>query len=338
MDNKLISSQAEVFTALSPTFCCFSICDKCILRCQMCFKWKDDLFIKQDQKALSLDDWKSCAVSLKQFAPDDFLINFGGGEVLMVPWIFKLVSFCHNLKFRTNIATNGFLIDKTIAARMNKAGLDYIIISLDSLEESTHDTLRGKSGVYKKVIGAIDLVNQNAKNVKIGICSIIMEQTIDGIVELAQWAQKNEKIELIYFMVVMQPNNTHSNQQWYLEDFSSLWPKDFKNVKQGINTLIDLKKKGYKIGNTVLQLEAFKSYFLNPRNYVKQSACNINRAVHISSVGDVFMCYNLEKIGNIRTKPLKDLWESDMASEIRIKINNCKQNCHFLLNCNFAEE
>jgi len=337
MDSKIINPKSELFTALLPTFCCFSICDNCVLHCQMCFKWKDDIFIKQDQKALTLEDWKSCALSLREFTPGDFLINFGGGEVLMVPWIFELIYFCHKLKFRTNIATNGFLIDEDMSIKMHKAGLDYILISLDSLNESTHDTLRGKPGVYKNVIRAIDLVNQNAKNVKIGICSILMEPTLDGIIELAEWAQKNEKIELIYFMALMQPNNTHPEQNWYLGDFNRLWPKDFKKVEQVVDQLIHLKKKGYKIGDTIAQLEAFKSYFLNPGTYVKKSSCNINRAVHISSIGDVFMCYNLEKLGNLREKSLNNLWESDLASGIRLKIKDCKQNCHFLLNCNFED-
>ncbi len=337
MNNKLIDSESGAATVLTPTFCCFSVCDSCVLRCKMCFKWKDDIFIKPDENMLTLAEWKSCALSLKQFALDDFMINFGGGEVLMVPWILELVSFCHGLKFKTNIATNGFLVDEAMSKKMHEVGLDYIIISLDSLDEVTHDSLRGKTGVYQRVIRAIDLIHQNAENVKIGLCSIIMEQTLAGIIELAQWAQKNEKVELIYFMSVMQPNNTYPNQQWYLEDFKDLWPKDIKKVTQVIDELIRLKKSGYKIGDTIVQLEAYKAYFLNPENYVKKSSCNINRAVHVSSIGDVFMCYNFERLGNLREKRLKDLWVSDFASKIRHQIKDCKQNCHFLLNCNFED-
>ena len=321
-----------------PTFSCFSLCDSCVLRCQMCQKWKEDLAISSDRKTMELDDWKKCAISLKQFAPDNFVINFGGGEVTMVPWLFELVAYCHDLGFMTNIATNGFLIDAAMVARINDSKLDYINLSLDSLNENIHDTIRGKSGVYQKVMGAIDLIAERALETKICITSVLMEPTFEGMPELVKWVQENKKVSIIGLMALMQPNNTKPDDEWYSNDFKPLWPKDYDLTVRVLDELIDLKQKGFKISNKIKNLQALKKYFYDPRTYVKKTACNTDQAIHISSVGDMFMCYEFPRIDDVRENDLKTLWESDTAMEIRKDIQNCRENCHFILNCNFEDD
>ncbi|MFH2136935.1 MAG: radical SAM protein [Candidatus Omnitrophota bacterium] len=338
MNKEYLSDVATVpEKAPVPTFSCFTLCDSCVLRCQMCEKWKKDLYIKPERKQMEFEDWKECALALKKFAPENFVVNFGGGEVTTVPWLFDIVSFCHDLGFKTNIATNGFLLDEGMARRMNESGLDYINISIDSLNEQKHDTLRGVKGAYKNAMNAIDLVSEYSPDTQISICSIMMEPTLDGTIELVKWAQGNDKVAMIYLMGIMQPNNTINDPQWYKHDFSHLWPSDYEKVEEILNQLIELKNKGYKIANQIDHIQAFKTYFFDPSTYVKKSACNIDRAVHISSVGDVFMCYRHQCLGDVREKDLGDIWISELAARVRKTINGCRENCHFLLNCNFDD-
>ncbi|MBU1925230.1 MAG: radical SAM protein, partial [Candidatus Omnitrophica bacterium] len=221
--------------------------------------------------------------------------------------------------------------------KISETGLDYVNISLDSRNPQLHDHLRGVSGVYQKAIGAIELIHEHAKNTAISICSIIMEQTLSGIVDLVKWVQENEKIGMIYLMALMQPNNTHPTKNWNREKFAHLWPSSHQRVREVLDELIDLKLKGFKICNTVEHLQAFNAYFKNPREFVKKGVCHIGRAIHISSIGDVFMCYQHEEIGSVRQNDLKKLWTSELAEDIRAKIKRCQENCHFLLNCKFEE-
>ncbi len=321
-----------------PTFACFSICDTCILRCQMCQKWKNDIYIKPQQRMMALDDWKACARSLREITPPDFIINFGGGEITTIPWLFDLIRFCHDAHFRTNIATNGFLIDEAMVAAMAESGLDYVNLSLDSLDEATHDRLRGVPGVYQKVMNAVRLIAEQAENVKISMCSIIMDPTLDGMSDLVNWVQNNEHIDMIYLMVLMQPNNTAPVTGWWRDEgFAHLWPKNYAKAEAVLDELIALKRRGYKICNSVEHIQAFKAYLYDPGTYVKDSRCNIDHAIHISSVGDLFMCYRHELLGDVREMSIKDMWESEHAAVVRRTITRCRENCHFLLNCKFEE-
>ena len=130
---------------------------------------------------------------------------------------------------------------------------------------------------------AIDLISLTAPKTQISICSIIMEPTLTGMLELAEWVQQNEKVDLLYLMVLMQANNTQEDPLWYEKEMNYLWPKDYEKVSYVLDKLIDFKQKGYKICNPVKHLTAYKDYFKNPKKFVKKNACHINQAVHISA-------------------------------------------------------
>ncbi len=320
-------------------FSCFGITDDCILKCRMCRKWEQDIFVKKKTKIPSLEDWKNCISSLRGITDDSFQINFGGGEPFLNKDILELVRFCKSKNFKTNIATNGYLIDKEMVKKIADSGLDSLIISLDSLNEETHDCLRGVKGVYKKVMDSIGYLDKFCNGLYKGICCAIYNANLDDIVKLAEWVDKDTRLNSVYFMAAMQPNNTPLNAEWRKKDeFKFLWPEDPHKACSVINEVIKLKESGYKITNQACQLEAFKMYYQYPDRFVKNTRCNMDRAIHISSCGDIFLCYQWPLLGNIQTDDLVEVLNSEKAGQIRQDISNCKNNCHFLLNCFFKDD
>ncbi len=115
---------------LKPGFCCIGIVDTCMLKCQMCQKWKEDsgtVGIAQP----TTEQWKTFIRQLRDLVDKDFEIDFGGGEALMRPDLLELVSYAKNLGFRNAIASNGYLINEDMAKRIVDSGLDNIVLSLD---------------------------------------------------------------------------------------------------------------------------------------------------------------------------------------------------------------
>jgi len=322
---------------IKPKFSCFGITDDCMLRCKMCNKWKEDLLIKKDYiKAPSFSDWKRCVSSLRDITDEDFQINFGGGEPFLKERLLELIKFCKSKKFKTNIATNGYLIDEDMARRIADSGLDSLIISLDSLNEDTHDYLRGISGVYRKAMSALSLLDKFSNGLYKGICCVIYNKNLDDIIKLVEWVDKDKRVNSIYFMAAMQPNNTPLDAEWYKKDeFNLLWPDDSYKTCSVVDEVIRLKKNGSKITNQVCQLEAFKLYYQYPDRFVKNTKCNMDRAIHISSCGDIFLCYRWASLGNIQTDDLAKALCSEKAQQIKQDIASCRDNCHFLLNCFF---
>jgi len=333
-------SQSSVRSRVpEPSFCCFGIVDECMFRCQMCFKWQEDRAV-HDRVQVPFQAWKHAINTLTRLVkePRRFVINFGGGEALLRDDVLELVQEASARGFITNIASNGWLIDKPMAQRIAASGLRSINLSLDSLRPEVHDTLRGTPGATERVFQAINALRDAAPEIEIGICTVLYDTNIGDIVPLVRWVQHNPNINWIVFMAAMQPNNTPPDAQWYKHEFNYLWPKQPRAVRWLLHYLMWLKWWGWKIQNPYHQLRAFQKYFLHPDRFVKHSACNMDRALHISATGDMFLCFRWRKLGTILTDDVADVWRSAEAEAARQEIRSCAQNCHFLINCFFEKE
>lgn len=305
----------------------------------MCFKWKEDRAVAE-RKTVPFEAWDRAIAALKKIVPkpDEFVINFGGGEALLRPDLLELVRCADRAGFITNIASNGWLIDDACAERIAHSGLRTINLSLDSVKPEIHDELRGQPGAAAQVRAAIKNLRRHSRSLEIGICSVIYDINCNEILPLLRWVQKEADINWIVFMAAMQPNNTELDPDWVRGEYKYLWPQNRLKTVFLIEYIKWLKWWGWKVQNPYFQLDAFKRYFWDPKRFVKSSPCNMDRAVHISATGDIFLCFRHGKIGSIMTDDLAEVWSSENARQVREQIYSCTDNCHFLLNCFFEKK
>lgn len=322
---------------LKPRFCCIAATDYCMLRCKMCNKWSEP--IPKAEELPSLDEWKNFIAGFRDLVDENFEMDFGGGEALSMPGILELVKFSKSKGFRTTIASNGYLIDKNMAKKISDSGLDAVSLSLDSTKPELHDRMRGVKGVYQRVMDAIDNLTKYSKNTRKGICCIIMNENLDDLVNLAGWVDKNEKVDWLYFMVVVQPNYSGPLTDDWRDEYKYLWPEDKSRVLLVLDELIKLRQNGSKISNRIEHLRAYKAYFNNPKKLVNKAKCIVGgRAISVNAYGFIQLCLFKDFIGNIRKDDIRKIWYSQDADLIRIKVDNCKTNCHLLLNCCYIED
>jgi MoaA/NifB/PqqE/SkfB family radical SAM enzyme len=261
-------------------------------------------------------------------------MNISGGETLMKKGILDLIEFIANQGFRFSMVTNGYLIDKPIAKRIADSGLSFLAVSLDSLDENVHDFLRGKKGARSKVIEALGFFNTYRGKLKnITLQTIIMNQNLDSILDLVKWAKDRQVSHS--FMAITRPNMVPVDPQWYKKDeFSFLWPKDTHKTLKILDELIKLKKAGYRIDNPIGQLEKFKLYFSDPERFVRDTPCSLGEGIiHINPKGDVYLCCEMESVGNIKESDIAQIWASQKAQNIREQIRRCQRNCAGMVNC-----
>ncbi|MBU1912276.1 MAG: radical SAM protein [Candidatus Omnitrophica bacterium] len=301
-----------------------------MFKCKMCRFWETS----KNKDELSISEWKDFIVSLEELGGSHIRLHFAGGEPLLKQGFLDLLEFANKRGFRTFIVTNGFLIDEAIAGKIVRSGVEGISISLDSLNEDTHDFLRGIKGAYKHAIQAINyLTKEDAKG--IAILTIIMGSNLHDIVEIADWVESNNNISSIYFQAISQPIATLKDEQWYEKDeFSYLWPKDKIQLNSVIDQLIARKNKGYRISNSVRQFEVFKAYFRQPDKLYEGMTCTQGDYVmYIRPTGEVLLCGSLPAIGNIKTDSIKNIWNSPEAGLRRKQIYSCKESCLNVINC-----
>lgn len=303
----------------------------------MCYKWKSDIKAR-DPLEPTIERWRYFIDSLRSLMKDKSQINFAGGEPLARAETLELINYAHKHGFVTLLATNAFLIDETMAENIAASGVTTVNISLDSLREDRHDSLRGVRGAYQKVMRAIELLDKYSSDVKIGICTVISNENLDELVDIVRWIQENDKIDGMGFQAITQPFSTPEDLHWYTDSrYSSLWPIDLKKVDKIMNGLIKMKESGFnKLGNSLPQLQVFKAYFHNPNDFVKQKKCHIDtQAINITPTGEIRICFYMEPIGNIKYDDINTVWNSSKAEMIREKIAQCKRNCQSMVNCNF---
>lgn len=313
-----------------PVFCDISITENCIFKCKMCRLWES----KKNPDELSIDDWKNFIDSLLGCGFSKLKLHFAGGEPLVKNGIIDLISYAHQKGFTTVMVTNGFLIDTCTAAQIAESGLDVISISLDSFNAGIHDSLRGVKGAHAQAMRAIKYLSESRAK-SISILAVIMGPNLNQLVELADWANKNDGLSSIYFQAISQPIAMDKDEFWYEKnELRFLWPQDKIKLNSVIDQLIAYKKKGYKISNSIRQLEVFKTYFKQPNKLKMDIMCSQGDYVmYLRPAGDVLLCGALAPVGNIKKRSIKDIWSSNEAAVRRKQIHGCKESCLNVINC-----
>jgi hypothetical protein len=311
-----------------------SLNNHCNFHCRMCHIWRQD----KGENRLDLEKCLQIIDSLDAFQVKG--VRLSGGDPLLTPWALPLARHISQKGYHTVATTNGSMIDEGFAQRIAESGISNLNFSLDASAAEVHDRIRGFAGSHERIIKAIGYLAKAADSVKIGINTVVSNLNLREIVPLVDTVEQDKRIDHIYFMAVMQPFGTPADAEWFLrEEFRFLWPQDTAGVRSVLDTLIDLKRKGYKINNSIAQLRVFYDYFSDPLHFTKKTKCNLGQeAVEVNQAGDVYLCYFYEPIGNVFRDSLYDIWRSEQAACVREKIDNCRRNCNLLVNCYFEDD
>jgi len=327
------------FSARKPKYCCWVLNYRCMFRCKMCNIWNVDGNKGQET---TMEQKKQLVRSLRGVVDPSFEFHLSGGEPLMTEDVLDLVSFISNEGYKTNMVTNGFLIDEAMAESIANSSLGTLTISLDGIIPETHDFIRGVKGSYDRIMKAIGYLDKFRKNgkPKISILTIIMERNLDEILKLTDWVQKDERIEMISFQAITQPFGEEADIAWFMKEKNNLfWPQDAIKTSNIMEKLRELRLSGHKIGNHHNHFLHFKEYFQNPDKFLKKIKCNLgDYEFHIDPYGKTFFCCLMDPIGNIKTDNLPDIWYSGKAQDIRKNVYNCSKNCHIMINCFYEDE
>lgn len=315
--------------------CDLIVTENCFLRCKMCHIWK----YKRDDELIPFKTYAEFLSTLKEFTGENTQIQFVGGEPLLKKGILDLINCASSQGFPTTMTTNGYLVDRKMAEGLISSGLDTIGFSLESLDEETHDFLRGMPGTFKKIMDAINYFQDSLVPEKIFISTIISGANLRDIIAIAEWVNKNPRLSFVYFQSIMQPFAMPEDDAWQeKEEIKFLWP-DTDAAHKVLDTLSALQKQGYKIANPAGQFNAFKNYFRDPRKFIKRIKCNLGyNAFSVLPNGDVFLCFSMPPIGNIMTERIDVIWNSEKALAARSQIANCQKNCKLMINCFFENE
>jgi SynChlorMet cassette radical SAM/SPASM protein ScmF len=142
--------------------------DSCNLRCRHC--WITPAFAGGKPSPGEVVDIEFLRQAVGEAKPLGLSsAKLTGGEPMIHPGFREIALMLSGEGLNLNMETNGTLIDDEMARFLkDETKIDFISISLDSIDEGSHDSFRGVKGAYRAAIKGLKcLVDAGYKNVQI---------------------------------------------------------------------------------------------------------------------------------------------------------------------------
>ena len=210
----------------------------CNAKCSFCACW-------QVESPGELQDYSDV---VKRFKP--LVCSVSGGEPLLRHNYDQLLTgirpHCHYLM----IITNGALLNEISAAKLVKAGVDQISVSLDYIGNG-HSEQRKIEGLYEHLEATVPALTKRGYNIVLN--TIIMESNLDHIIPLAHKAREwGAKISYSSYCTLKKD----------LNEFM-VTPGRFEELKRVIGELKQIKRKTKHIRNSDYYFDRIPEYFQN---------------------------------------------------------------------------
>ena len=254
----------------------------CNLRCEHCFT----LSPKGDhvKEVLSPEIISRIADEADELGIFEWDIQ--GGETLSRPqMLFDSLDAMKTERFYVYVTTNGWYMTQDIANKLASAGVNRVSVSIDSMDEETHDKFRGKKGSWKRGLNALEMIQKAGMSPYLNIT-------------VGHYNAKSEDVKLLLDYSKDKRYTTLLN----VATPGGMWAKMSEIMVDESDKahLIDMRKK-YK--NILRNL-------WNPFDKDREGVigCNTVNRLYITPIGDVLVCpYVHIKIGNVKEQSLKEI-------------------------------
>lgn len=222
------------------------------------------------------------------------LLILSGGEPLLKPEIFDLLTRVNKRKCIPIIFTNGEFLTEEVVTKLAESGLYGLFVSIDSSVAQEHDRWRGRPGLFLKAAEGIR--RAVAAGLLVGVSTVATKARIrDGDLErLMEVAKDLGAMEVIVFDIT--PAGKMENAKDILLSVED---------KQKIQELMSKYNNSEEYPNMLH--ESMFSYFAVP---CVQGCPGGSVLLHVRGNGDVAACDGMPiPFGNVKNERLADIWD-----------------------------
>lgn len=250
-------------------------------------------------------------------------VNLSGGEPLLRPDLAELIAYAHRLRLVTILLTNGLKLAERWE-ELGENGLNYIILSLDSLNAELYQRQRGAS--FRQAWQGVEAAMRLRDKYPPAAMHITTVVTKHNLAELPDLVQK-----LASYGISVQFSPYHHFDSQVTNHNT---PQDLAAVHETTNELISLQESGYPIANSRAYLEHFASFFAQPQVLPQWYRCYAGYVgVFIDAELNVRPCWSwsLPVVGNLQRDELKKIWYSSQFCREREKMRKLECSRCWLL-------
>ena len=134
---------------------------RCNLSCAHCRRLEANDAVESDLSTAQAGQMIEQAVRLGRAQKSMPMLVFSGGEPLCRSDLFELIELAASQKLKCSLASNGTLIDKTIADKIKTAGVERVAVSLDGATADVHNKLRRLDGAFEAALQGIQHLREH---------------------------------------------------------------------------------------------------------------------------------------------------------------------------------
>jgi MoaA/NifB/PqqE/SkfB family radical SAM enzyme len=284
---------------------------KCNYRCLGCNVWKE-----QDERELSAEEIKKGLDILNDLGVVELV--FSGGDPLLRDDIGEILDYASKL-FVTTVYDNGSMAAKKIDCLRN---VDFVAISIDSLDEAKNDYIKAVPGSWKRANEAVETLHKEGVNVC--VTPTISQKNLYEIVDITNYF--TGKGIPVWYCLYSYDVSIDSKQLFRIgKENDDFVIRDNQAMVSLCDKLMEMKKKNNKILMTDKLLKALRSLYDEDKRTWKCQA--LNSFLVIDHLGRIAGCHSHNFAGSVFDLPEK--WKSQEFKALRKTYHECTQ-CNYL--------
>ena len=284
---------------------------KCNYRCRGCNVWKE-----QDKRELSTEEVKRGLNILKDLGIVELVIS--GGDPLLRKDAPEIIEHASNL-FVTTVYDNGSMAKQNLEALRN---VDFVAISIDSLDPKKNDYIKAVPGAWKKAMEAVETLHKEGINVS--VTPTISQLNLYEIVDITNYF--TQRGIPVWYCLYTYDQTADENQLFRIgKPNDEFIIKDRQAMVKLCDTLIEMKKRNRRIFITTKLLEALRTYFSEGKRTWNCHA--LQNFLVLDHLGRIAGCHNHNFLGSVFDLP--EIWRSEKFDLLRKTYNQCTQ-CAYL--------
>jgi len=284
---------------------------KCNYHCTGCNVWKE-----QDPRELPTEEVKRGLNILKDLGIVEIVLS--GGDPLLREDAAEIIEHASNL-FITTVYDNGSMATKKMEALRN---VDFVAISIDSLDEAKNDYIKAVPGAWKKAMEAVETLHN--EGISVAVTPTISQLNLYEMVDITNYF--TQKGIPVWYCLYSFDQSQDVNQLFRIGKANDeLVIKDKQAMVKLCDSLIEMKKKNDKILMTTKLIKALRNLYLEGERTWNCRA--LQNFLVIDHLGRIAGCHSHNFAGSVFDLP--KIWKSEKFDSLRQTYNECTQ-CTYL--------
>jgi MoaA/NifB/PqqE/SkfB family radical SAM enzyme len=277
-----------------------------------CNVWKE-----QDERELSAAEIKEGLDILKDIGIAELTIS--GGDPLLRSDIGEILDYASD-RFVTTVYDNGSMAAKKIDAVRK---VDFVAISIDSLDEAKNDAIKAVPGALKNAMHAVETLQK--EGIKVAVTPTISQKNLYEIMELTNYFTGRDIP--MWYCLYSYDTSVDDKQLFRIGKANDEFIiTDKKAMVDLCNQLIEMMKTNKKILMTKKLLETLRSLYQQGEQRTWKCQA-LNQFLVVDHLGRISGCHNHNFAGSIFDLPKQ--WKSKEFKALRETYHDCTQ-CNYL--------